>query len=97
MNRHIRKWLVAAITAITTGVLVWLPTAAQAGITFNGLDWAARRYHRSGARQRIEKRSIVNRRTRRWLIAAITAITTGILVWLPTAAQAGITFNGIDW
>jgi hypothetical protein len=38
MNRHIRKWLVAAITAITTGVLVWLPTAAQAGITFNGLD-----------------------------------------------------------
>jgi len=38
MNRHIRKWLVAAITAATTGVLVWLPTAAQAGITFNGLD-----------------------------------------------------------
>jgi hypothetical protein len=37
MNLHVRKWLVAAITAITTGVLVWLPTAAQAGITFNAL------------------------------------------------------------
>jgi hypothetical protein len=38
MNRHIRKWLIAAITTIATGILVWLPTAAQAGITFNGLD-----------------------------------------------------------
>ena len=38
----------------------------------------------------------MNRRVRRWLITAITAITTGILIWLPTAAQAGIAFNGID-
>jgi hypothetical protein len=38
MNRHIRKWLIAAITAITTGVLVSLPTAAQAGITASGID-----------------------------------------------------------
>jgi hypothetical protein len=38
MNRHIRKWLVAAITTVTTGVLVWLPTAAQAGLSFNGID-----------------------------------------------------------
>jgi len=38
MNRHICKWLVAAITAVTTGILVRFPTAAQAGITFNGLD-----------------------------------------------------------
>ena len=38
MNRHIRKWLIAAITAITTGVLVWLATAAQAGLSFNGID-----------------------------------------------------------
>jgi hypothetical protein len=40
---------------------------------------------------------IMSRRIRRWLIAAITAITTtGILVWLPIAAQAGITASGID-
>jgi hypothetical protein len=38
MNRRIRKWLVAAITAVTTGILVWLPTIAQAGITASGLD-----------------------------------------------------------
>jgi hypothetical protein len=38
MNHRIRKWLIAAITAVTTGILVWLPTAAQAGITFNALD-----------------------------------------------------------
>jgi hypothetical protein len=38
MNRRIRKWLIAAMTAITTGILVWLPTAAQAGIVFNGID-----------------------------------------------------------
>jgi hypothetical protein len=38
MNRRIRKWLIAAITAVTTGFLVWLPTIAQAGITASGLD-----------------------------------------------------------
>ena len=27
---------------------------------------------------------------------AIAATVTGLLVWLPTAAQAGISFNGID-
>jgi hypothetical protein len=39
---------------------------------------------------------IMTRRIRRYLLAAITAVTTGILVWLPTAAQAGVTFNAID-
>jgi hypothetical protein len=38
MNRRIRRWLLAAITAVTTGILVWLPTAAQAGISLNGID-----------------------------------------------------------
>jgi hypothetical protein len=38
----------------------------------------------------------VNRRIRRWLIAAIATVTTGILVSLPTAAQAGIAASGID-
>ena len=32
MNRRIRRWLLAAITTVTTGILVWLPTAAQAGL-----------------------------------------------------------------
>ena len=38
MNRRLRNWLLAAVTAVTTGVLVWLPTAAQAGITATGAD-----------------------------------------------------------
>jgi hypothetical protein len=38
MNRRIRKWLITAITAVTTGILIWLPTAAQAGIAFNAID-----------------------------------------------------------
>jgi hypothetical protein len=38
MNRRIRKWLVAAITAVTTGILVWLPTIAQAGLTATAVD-----------------------------------------------------------
>ncbi len=38
----------------------------------------------------------MNRRTRRWLTAALSAIATAALVWLPTAAQAGLTFNGLD-
>ena len=39
---------------------------------------------------------IMNRCMHRWLIAAVAAVATGILVWLPTAAQAGIILNGID-
>jgi hypothetical protein len=39
---------------------------------------------------------IMTRRIRRCLLAAITTITTGILVCLPTIAQAGLSFNGID-
>jgi hypothetical protein len=38
MNRRIRRWLVAATTTVTTGILVWMPTIAQAGITATGLD-----------------------------------------------------------
>ena len=38
MNRRIRRWLVAAITTVTTGILVCLPTIAQAGISFNAID-----------------------------------------------------------
>lgn len=38
MTRRIRKWLIAAITAVTTGFLVWLPTIAQAGIVATGAD-----------------------------------------------------------
>ena len=38
MNRRLRNWLLAAVTAVTTGVLVWLPTVAQAGITATGAD-----------------------------------------------------------
>jgi hypothetical protein len=33
-----RKLIRVAIAAAVTGVLVWLPTAAQAGITLTGLD-----------------------------------------------------------
>jgi hypothetical protein len=35
-------------------------------------------------------------RMRRWLVAAVTTITTGILIWMPTIAQAGITATAID-
>ena len=35
---RIRSWLVLAITTITTGILIWLPTAAQAGIVATGLN-----------------------------------------------------------
>jgi hypothetical protein len=38
MNRRIRRWLITAITTVTTGILVWLPTIAQAGITATGAD-----------------------------------------------------------
>lgn len=33
-----RKLIRLAVVAAVTGVLVWLPTAAQAGITLNGID-----------------------------------------------------------
>jgi hypothetical protein len=32
----------------------------------------------------------------RWLVAAITTVTTGILVWMPAIAQAGITATAVD-
>jgi hypothetical protein len=38
MNRRIRRWLVAAITTVTTGILIWMPTVAQAGITATAVD-----------------------------------------------------------
>jgi hypothetical protein len=38
MSRRVRKWVTAIMTAAATVVLVWLPTAAQAGITASGLD-----------------------------------------------------------
>jgi hypothetical protein len=39
---------------------------------------------------------ILKHRMPRWLVAAVTAVTTGILVWMPTIAQAGITASGLD-
>ena len=33
-----RKLIRLAVATLVAGLLVWLPTAAQAGITFNGLD-----------------------------------------------------------
>ena len=41
-------------------------------------------------------RLIMNRRIRRWLIATITTVTTGILIWMPTIAQAGLTATAVD-
>jgi hypothetical protein len=38
----------------------------------------------------------MTRRTRRWLLAALTAATTSALMWLPAAAHAGITLNALD-
>jgi hypothetical protein len=38
MNRRFPGWLVAAITTVTTGILVWMPTIARAGITATGVD-----------------------------------------------------------
>jgi hypothetical protein len=40
----------------------------------------------------LERRSI----KRNLIRVAIAATVTGLLVWLPTAAQAGVAFNGID-
>jgi hypothetical protein len=33
-----KRTLTAVVTIVTTTALVWLPTAAHAGITFNALD-----------------------------------------------------------
>jgi hypothetical protein len=38
MNRRIRKWLIAAATAVTVGIIPWLPIVAQAGIVARGVD-----------------------------------------------------------
>jgi hypothetical protein len=38
----------------------------------------------------------MTRRTRRWITVAVSAAATAVLVWLPTAAQAGISFNTLD-
>lgn len=38
MTRRMRRWLLAALTVATTTVLLWLPAAAQAGITVRGID-----------------------------------------------------------
>jgi hypothetical protein len=38
MFRRVRGWVAAVVAAAVTGVLVMLPTAAQAGITYNFLD-----------------------------------------------------------
>jgi hypothetical protein len=44
----------------------------------------------------VEGGEIMTRRMRRWLLAAVTTITTGVLVSLPTIAQADITATGLD-
>jgi hypothetical protein len=33
---------------------------------------------------------------RRRIRLAVAAVVTGVLIWLPTAAQAGLTATGID-
>jgi hypothetical protein len=38
MARSTRRWLLAILTTVTTAALVWLPVAAQAGITVTGLE-----------------------------------------------------------
>jgi hypothetical protein len=38
MTRRTRKWITAITAAVVTAVLVWLPTAAQAGISMTGVD-----------------------------------------------------------
>jgi energy-converting hydrogenase Eha subunit A len=38
MNPRIRKLLAAVITAITTGIILWLPIIAQTGITARGAE-----------------------------------------------------------
>jgi hypothetical protein len=38
MTRRVRGWLFAGIIFVVSGVLVAMPSAAQAGITYNFLD-----------------------------------------------------------
>lgn len=38
MARRVRKWMTVFMTAVVTGVLVLLPTAAMAGIVVTGID-----------------------------------------------------------
>jgi hypothetical protein len=38
----------------------------------------------------------MTRRTRRWLLAALTVAATTALMWIPAAAQAGIVATGLD-
>jgi hypothetical protein len=38
----------------------------------------------------------MTRRTRRWIRVAIGTAITAVLVALPTAAQAGLSFNALD-
>jgi hypothetical protein len=38
MTRRIRQWLIGAVTVVTTGIILWLPAIAQAGIVATGLD-----------------------------------------------------------
>ena len=60
---------------------------------------ARRRGHESlplhtGAPQ--HKEEIMNRRLRAWILGIATAVATGVLLWLPAAAQAGITASGVE-
>jgi hypothetical protein len=38
MTRRVRLWIIGAATTVVTVSLVWLPTAAQAGIVMTGAD-----------------------------------------------------------
>ena len=38
MTRRVRNWLYAGIFFVVSGVLVAMPSAANAGITYNFLD-----------------------------------------------------------
>ena len=38
----------------------------------------------------------MSKRARRWLKVVLIAVSTTVLVWLPTAAQAGLTATGVD-
>jgi hypothetical protein len=42
------------------------------------------------------RKSLERRAMRRLIRLAIAAVVTGFLVWLPTAAQAGIVATGVD-
>jgi len=38
MSRTVKRWILGIVAAVTTTVLILLPTAAQAGIAFNAID-----------------------------------------------------------